>query len=104
MKRKPTKDYKEDLIERLQDSSYAAAYLNAALVDSDPQVFLIALKDVADAKSLGIAKLAKKTHLNRESLYRTLSKRGNPRLNNLCVILGALGLDLSVKPSKSIRL
>lgn len=91
-----TKDYKEDLFERLANQKYAAAYLNAALMD--PKVFLIALKDVADARGEGIAELAKKTHLNRENLYRTLSEKGNPRLNNLCLILEALGLHLSVTP------
>jgi probable addiction module antidote protein len=94
--RKHTKDYKEDLLERLQDQEYAVAYLNAALMDDDPKVFLIALKDVAEARGKGIASLAKKTHLNRESLYRTLSVRGNPRLNNLHLILEALGLHLTI--------
>ena len=97
--KKQTKDYKEDLHERLQDQEYAAAYLNAALMDEDPKVFLIALKDVTDARGEGVAELAKKTHLNRESLYRTLSERGNPRLNNLCLILEALGLHLSIMPA-----
>jgi probable addiction module antidote protein len=97
--RRQTKNYKEDLLERLQDQEYAAAYLSAALADEDPKVFLVALKDVTDARGEGVAKLAKKTHLNRESLYRTLSERGNPRLNNLCLILEALGLHLSITPS-----
>lgn len=97
--RKHTKDYKEDLLERLQDQELAAAYLNAALMDEDPKVFLIALKDVADARGEGVAALSKKTHLNRESLYRTLSERGNPRLNNLFLILEALGLHLSITPA-----
>lgn len=97
--RKLTRDYREDLLKRLQNQRYAAAYLNAALMDEDPKVFLVALKDVTDARGEGIAKLAKKTHLNRESLYRTLSDRGNPRLNNLCAILDALGLHLAIKPA-----
>ena len=96
--RKKTKDYREGLLERLQDQDYAAAYLNAALMDEDPKAFLIALKDIADARGEGVTELAKKTHLNRESLYRTLSSKGNPRLNNLCLILEALGLHLSVTP------
>ena len=99
--RRLTKDYQEDLHERLQDEDYAAAYLNAALADEDPKVFLIALKDVTDARGKGVAQLAKKTHLNRESLYRTMSERGNPRLNNLCLILEALGLHLSITTAHS---
>jgi len=105
--RKLTKDYREELLERLEDQEYAAIYLNEALMDEDPKVFLVALKDVADARGKGISNLAKKTHLNRESLYRTLSRQGNPRLDNLCTILGSLGLHLSISSnghhSKSAR-
>ena len=94
--KKSTKSYQEDLLKRLQDPDYAAEYLNAALIDEDPAVFLTALKDIADAQGISVAKIAKKTHLNRESLYRTLSEKGNPRLHTLCLILDALGLHLSV--------
>ena len=41
--------------------------------------------------------LAERTGLSRETLYRTLSKNGNPRLDTLTAILGALGLRLSVE-------
>jgi len=99
---KKTKDYREDLIERLKDQEYAAEYLNAALMDQDPKVFLIALKDVTDARGKGVANLAKKTHLNRESLYKTLSDKGNPRLNNLYLILEAVGMHLSISPSSTM--
>ena len=64
------RNYKEHLFKRLQNPKNAAAYLNAALQDEDPKVFLIALKDVAEAGG-GISKLAKEADLNRESLYRT---------------------------------
>lgn len=47
-------------------------YLEAALEGDDPRVFLMALKDVAEAYG-GLAKLAKTTGLNRENLYRMLS-------------------------------
>lgn len=42
-----------------------------------------------------------KTGLNREALYRTLSKGGNPQLRSLAAILGATGLRLSVRPSEA---
>ena len=99
-----TRDYKEHLLESLKDSDEAAAYINAAMEDNDLQVFLLALRDVADAQG-GIGNLAQKTELNRESLYRTLSKRGNPRLSGLKSVLEAFGLCLSVIPmeQRSIR-
>ena len=97
--RKLTKSYREDLVKRLRNPKYAATYLNTALMDDDPAVFLIALKDVADAQGESMARIAKKAHLNRESLYRTLSKGGNPRLYTLHALLEALGFHLAVQPS-----
>ena len=94
--RKKTKKYKEHLLEALKDPKEAIAYLNACLEDEDPEVFLLALKDVTDAWG-GISKLAKESSLNRESLYRTLSSKGNPRFYNLVSILNALGFHLSLQ-------
>ena len=47
----------------------------------------------------GVAELAKKTNLNRESLYRMLSNQGNPQLSSLSAILEQLGLSLSFSSS-----
>ncbi|MCI0382310.1 MAG: hypothetical protein L0207_04590 [Chlamydiae bacterium] len=44
------KNYKKHLLEQLQDPEEATAYLNAALHDDDPHVFLLALRDIAEAK------------------------------------------------------
>src|SRR5262245_40013511 len=74
---KLTKDYRESLLEALQDPEEAAAYLTAALEEGDPAVFLLALRHVAEAK--GMSSVAAKAQLNRESLYRMLSERGNPQ-------------------------
>ena len=91
------RDYKEHLLEQLQDSEEAAAYLNAALQDDDPHVFLLALRDITEAQG-GMSWLANVADLNRESLYRTLSVRGNPRFFNLLAVLDAVGLELSIHP------
>ena len=69
--------YDDYLIESLKDRRRAEAYLNAALEEDDPRVFLLALRNVAQAR--GMSKLAAKSSLNRESLYKMLSKRGNPQ-------------------------
>jgi len=92
-----TRKYTDHLHTSLQDSKEVAAYLNAALDDPDPHVFLLALRDIADAQG-GIGRLADETQLNRESLYRTLSMRGNPRFSSLRAVLEAFGVYLSVKP------
>lgn len=51
----PTEDYRTDLLKRLGNSQYAATYLKAALdetfSDSNTEAFLLALKNVVEAKS-----------------------------------------------------
>jgi probable addiction module antidote protein len=76
-----------------------AAYIEEMLADGDPRAMPIALRTVADAAG-GIAALANNTGLSRETLYRTLSKKGNPRLDTLAAILAAYGLRLSVRPGR----
>lgn len=93
-----SKSYKEILYKRLQSPEEAAAYLNAALEDEDLGVFLIALRDIAEANG-GMTQLAREAHLNRETLYRTLSKKGNPTLTNLRSLLGTVGLEIAINPS-----
>ena len=82
--------YKIGLDERLKDPEYVAAYLNAAKKESQ-KVFLLALRDVAEAHK--ISKVAAAAGVNRETLYRTLSARGNPTLATLESILDVLGLE-----------
>ena len=91
--------YKETLDLILTDPQEAAAYLTTALEDG-PDVFLLALRDVADVHG-GIKQLAEVTDLNRENMYRMLSEDGNPRISSLTAILHALGLKLSITPEKS---
>ena len=91
-----TESYREDLIESLKTPEAAAQYLTACLEDGDPRVFLLALRDVADASG-GIRALSRDSNLNRESLYRMLSKSGNPSLDSLAAVLKAFGLRLSVQ-------
>lgn len=88
--------YQEYLIETLADPVEAAGYLNAAIEDSDKEIFLLALRNVAEARLGGISKLAEATGLNRESLYRMLSGKGNPELRSLDRLLHALGLKIAV--------
>lgn len=77
-----TESYRESLLASLKDPDEAAHYLNACLEDDDARVFLLALRDVADAHG-GIRSLSRDARLNRESLYRMLSKSGNPSLDSL---------------------
>jgi len=90
-----TVPYVEGLRERLRNPVQAAAYLDAALEDGDPEVFLLALRDVAEAR--GLSAVAQESQLNRENLYRMLSRQGNPQLSSLSALLKSMGLRLSVQ-------
>lgn len=92
-------DYHGDLMRRLGEPKYAIGYLNTCLSDKDEGVFLLALRDVAEAHG-GLQKLAKKAHLNREHLFRMLSRTGNPRLESLRHLVDALGLRLVLAEKK----
>ena len=93
------KSYQEDLIESLKNPKEAAAYLNAAIEEGDRELFLLALRNIAEAQG-GISAIAEKAHLNREHLYRVFSKRGNPEIKSLLTLLRVMGLELSVKAQK----
>ncbi len=96
---KKSKAYQAGLIESLRNPGEAEHYLNAALEEDDPELFLLALRNVAEAQG-GLAQLADKTKLNRESLYKMLSERGNPELRSLDALLHALGFRLAVASSR----
>jgi probable addiction module antidote protein len=96
-----SKKYQEFLLEDLADRDVAIAYLNAALEESlkgdkeSQHLFLIALRNVAEAQG-GVGALARKAHVGRESLYKTLSGRGNPKLNTLVSLCMAMGFNLKL--------
>ena len=90
-------EYQKDLLEALKDPAEAAEYLNAALEEGDKETFLLALRNVAEANG-GMAVVAEKANLNRESLYRTLSRRGNPEIRTLLNLLHGVGLRLNITP------
>jgi probable addiction module antidote protein len=88
--------YRPRLRRALRDRGEAAAYLTAALADGDKDVFLLALRHVAEAHG-GVGELTRRARLNRVSLYRTLSARGNPELRSLGALLESLGLRLAIE-------
>ena len=87
-------------MERLKSPDYSAAYLANALEEGDRAAFLLALKDVVEAGG-GPGALAHQVDIKRPSLYKILSKRGNPTLTTLQDILKPLGLRVSVTPCKA---
>ncbi len=101
MKRKTSASHDEAVIRQLRDDAeFAVEYLKAALEDDDePGVLLLALRRIAEARG-GIAKVAKAAGIERESLYRALSVRGNPRLSTLVAVTKAVGLRLTVEAAR----
>ena len=97
-----TEPYRAGLLESLKNPDEATHYLNACLEDDDARVFLLALRDVAEAHG-GITALSRTAHLNRESLYRMLSKSGNPSLDSLAAVFSACGLRLAVQSTQPGR-
>ena len=97
---KASRPYQESLREDLKDPREAAEYLSAALDDGEPEVFLLALRDVAEAH--GMKRLAEGAQLNRESMYRMLSDQGNPQLSSLAAVLQQLGLRLAVQVKEPV--
>ena len=83
-----------DAADYLGDDETIAAYLNAALEEDDPDAFLAALKTIARAR--GMTQLAKDTGLGRESLYKALSGKTQPKWDTVQRIIKALHITLHV--------
>ncbi|MFA6971633.1 MAG: addiction module antidote protein [Gallionella sp.] len=85
-----------DAADYLNDDESISAYLSAVLEDDDPELFLIAIKDVARAR--GMTQLAKDTGLGRESLYKALAPGAKPRYDTVLKVIRALGIQLHAEP------
>jgi probable addiction module antidote protein len=82
--------------ELLRDPKNAAVYLAEFLESGDMELFQEALRHVAKAQEGGIKAVAEQANLGRESLYKSLSRKGNPQMATVNKMLGALGLKLTV--------
>lgn len=86
-----------DFLKRhLADDTNAAALFNAALESGDEGDIMYALRAIAAARG-GVARIAETTGLSRETLYRTLSRSGNPRLSTLLAVMRAAGVRLKAE-------
>lgn len=80
-----------DAAEYLTDEETVAEYLNAAAEIGDPAVLLDAFAAVGRAK--GMADLARKAGLGRESLYKALAPGAQPRYDTIFRVAQALGVS-----------
>ncbi|MGI6524468.1 MAG: DNA-binding protein [Bdellovibrionota bacterium] len=72
--------YENKIKERLKDPDYAVEYLTDVLANESQETFLIALKDVIDARGVQISKLSEESGVTRQALYHLLSDKSNPTL------------------------
>jgi probable addiction module antidote protein len=93
-------DFQEYLLKKLQNPKLALGYLNEALMDEDQRVFLLALKDVLAAQGGDMTALAEEANLNRQNMYRMLSKKGNPRWDSITSLFNVLGLQVKLSLKK----
>ena len=87
-----------DASDYLDNEETIAEYLAAALENPDQDAFLTAVRDVAKAR--GIANVAARAGLGRESLYKTLRSGAKPRFETVRRLLLALDVKLDVSASK----
>jgi len=84
-----------DPAEHLETEEDILYYLEAAMEGNDAKHIASALGDVARSK--GMSDIARKAGVGRQALYSALSETGNPTLETLTAVLGALGLELTVQ-------
>jgi len=90
----PGVPYEEIFIEDFRkDPEEAIHFLNACLEEDDPRVFFVGLKIVIEALG-GATQFSRKTKLGRVSIYKMLSKKGNPGFMNVLALLSCAGITL----------
>ena len=94
-----TRDFKKTVVARVErDPAFARALLDEAatfFLSGEPETARLILRDLVNA-TLGFEQLAKLTDMPSKSLHRMLSPKGNPSMDNLALIFGALRKRLKV--------
>jgi probable addiction module antidote protein len=80
---------------------FAVDYLNVLIDDAGEEELTAALGRIARVS--GGPKLVEKVELNAPSFYRTLSRRGNPELKSVAILLKAMGIRLALQPLDSCK-
>jgi probable addiction module antidote protein len=81
-----------DVSEYLDTEESIASYLSSIIEESDPQLLLAAISDIAKAR--GMAKIANDSGLGRESLYKALKPDSKPRFETILKVLNSLGVKI----------
>ena len=96
MKKNDAKVSDLDIAELLDSEEVVKLFLEEALNENDPVLWQRCLGHAA--RSAGMAKIAEKSGLNRESLYKALKEEVHPRFDTVMRILKAMGLKLTITP------
>lgn len=99
MKKNKTQITEWNVLDYLRTEKDIANYLQAALEENDVEFFLVALGDVAKARSIN--KIAKEIGVGRESLYKSLSGTRRPNVETVFKAIDALGLKVNFVPKNS---
>jgi probable addiction module antidote protein len=83
-----------DMTDYLDSQEAIHEYFSQVLADGDSDEIVRALGHIARAR--GMADLAAKTGLGRESLYKALADNAKPRFDTILKVTRALGLPLTV--------
>ncbi len=93
-----TRDFKETVVARVErDPTFAKGLLDEAttlLIGGEAETARVILRDLVNA-TLGFEQLAKVTDVPSKSLHRMLSPKGNPSMDNLAAIFGAVSGRIS---------
>jgi DNA-binding phage protein len=94
-----TREFQNTVVDRVRrDPAFARTLLDEAatlFLNGEPDAARLVLRDLVNA-TIGFAALATKTGRPPKSLQRMLSKSGNPSMDNLAAIIGALRMSLGV--------
>jgi probable addiction module antidote protein len=87
--------YDWDMADHINTKEEVFAYLEGALEENDMDTFFDVVGAIA--RSNGMAQIAKGLGLNRESLYKSLSRDGNPSFATIAKVIDLLGYRLEIK-------
>jgi len=94
-----TRNFKQTVVARVEsDPAFSKALLDEAatlFLSGEPETARLILRDLVNA-TIGFEQLAEITHKPSKSLHRMLSPKGNPSMDNLAAIFGAVGEQLNV--------
>ncbi len=94
-----TRSFKQTIVERVsRDPDFAKALLDEAatlFLNEEPDAARLILRDLVNA-TIGFENLAELTNKPSKSLHRMLSPKGNPSMDNLSTIFGAIRNRLNV--------